>query len=180
MAIPIMDQDRIRVFGGDDDCVWVAPLGSTLPTDLGDLDPAIEPVGTLGDEGMSLARDVEVQKFRAHQGGKVVRTKVTSSEKKITFVAWEDNDVVADLRDKVLSKTTVGDVTASEISDAVEVKTRAIVVDLYDSDVHVRYACPRVEITTTGDEPWKNSEIAASTFEATIIGSYWKYVGPVA
>jgi hypothetical protein len=173
------DQDNIHVYGSEDDTVWLAPLGSTLPTGLAAPDVAFEDVGYLGEDGIDHGRDADVQEFRVHQAGKVVRKKVTSSTKTIVFRAVEDNDVVASIADNVVSSTTTTGVTTRVLSDAAEVSVRACVVDLIDGDYMKRLVIPRLEIVVTGTQTFANSSMTELECEGTIIGNYTEITGPV-
>lgn len=172
------DQDNIHVFGGEDDSVFLGELSSVLPTNLA-APTEQEDVGFLHEDGMSLAREADVTKFRAHQGGKVVRTKVSSSSKTISFTALETNATVKALVDKIKSTSTASGVTTETISDVVEVAIRNAVIDLYDGDYMERYAIPRFEVTVSGEEPWSNSELRAYACTGEIIGDYFRISGPV-
>lgn len=174
----VKDQDQIHVFGGDDDTVWLGPLGSTLPTGLAPPDPAIEDVGFLGEDGMGLTRDADVTELRVHQGAKVVRKKVTSSKKDVTFRMVEDNSVVRNVIDTVLSSAVALGVTTEEISDSVSVWVGCAVIDLYDTGYMERYVIPRIEVVSSGEEAWSNSALREREAVGTIIGNYTKISGP--
>lgn len=174
----VKDQDKIHVFGGDDDAVWFGPLGATLPTTLGDPDAAFDEAGFLGEDGMGLTRDADIAELRVHQGGKIVRKKVTSSKKDITIRMVEDNDTVKGIVDDVKSSTTATGVTTETINGAIVVWVGAMIVDLYDTGYMERYVCSRVEVSVSGEEGWTNSELREREATATIIGDYVRISGP--
>lgn len=174
----VKDQDNIHVFGGEDDTVWLGELGSTLPTGLA-APTAQEDAGFLSEDGMTLSRDADVQEFRVHQAGKVVRKKVTSSSKKISFTAVEDNPVVRAIVDKIKSSTTAAGVTTEVISDATEVWVGNAVVDLYDDGHMERYVIPRFEVVSSGEEEWSSSALRSYACEGTIVGDYTRITGPI-
>ena len=172
------DQDNIHVFGGEDDSVYLGELGSSLPTTLA-APTTQDDVGFLHEDGMSLNREADVTKFRAHQGAKVVRTKVTSSSKTVSFTALESNEVTKSLVDKIVATVTTSGVTTETISGAVETWVGNAVIDLYDGDYVERYAIPRFEVTVSGEEPWSNSDLRAYSCQGEIIGDYFRISGPV-
>lgn len=172
------DQANVNVFGGEDDSVYLGELGSVLPTGLEEPTNQ-DDVGFLHEDGMNLAREADVTKFRAHQGGKVVKTKVSSSSKVISFTMIESNAVTKAVVDKIKSTSTAGGITTETISDVVEVAVRNAVIDLYDTDYMERYAIPRIEITVTGEEPWSNSDLRAWACTGEIIGDYFRISGPI-
>lgn len=174
------DQDNIHIYGSEDDTVWLAPLGSTLPTSLAAPDAAFKDVGYLGEDGIDLNRDDSVQQFRAHQGGKVVRKKITESSTTITFRTLEDNETTAALADNVVSSVTATGVTTEVLSSAREVTGYACIVDLYDGGVHKRYVTPRLDVAGGGTETWSNSELTEREFTGEIIGNFTRITGPAA
>lgn len=175
------DQDNIRIYGSEDDTIYLAPLGTTLPTGLAAPGEAFLDAGYLGEDGIDFNRDVDVAEFRVHQGGKIVRKKVTSSGRSIVFRLVEDNAVADSLSDKVVTGPTVASgVTTTEYSDASEVAIRAAVIDRFDAGIHVRLVIPRFEVTVSGTESWSNSAITEREATGSIIGNYTKIVGPVA
>lgn len=175
------DQDNVRIYGGDDDGVWFAPPGTTLPTDLGPLDPDFEEIGLWSEDGMSAERQADVQEFRAHQGGGLVRKKVTTSGKTWTVSAIEDNEAVEDLGGDVLTRTTAGGVTTTTYSDAQRVEQRAMVIDLFDNNIQTRHVVSSVDVTASGTETWSNSAMTSREIVAAMTkgASYTKIVGPV-
>jgi hypothetical protein len=174
----VKDQDQIHVFGGDDDTVWLAPLGSTLPTTLAAPDGAFDDVGYLGEDGMGLTRERDISEFRVHQGGKVVKKKITSSKKDVVFRAVEDNPTVRGLIDTIISSAVASGVTTEVISDASEVWVGAAVIDLYDTGYMERYVISRFEVVASGEESWSNSALRERECTGTIIGNYTKISGP--
>ncbi|MFJ4107888.1 phage tail tube protein [Oerskovia enterophila] len=174
------DQDNIRIYGSEDDTVWLAPLGTTLPTGLAAPGAGFEDVGYLGESGIDLTRDDSVQQFRAHQGGKVVRKKITESSTSFVFRTLEDNETTAKLADNVISSSTATGVTTSVLSSAREVQAYACVVDKFDAGIHERHVIARLEVAGGGTETWSNSELTEREFTGEVIGNFTKIVGPAA
>lgn len=172
------DADQLHVFGGDDDTVWLAPLGSTLPTTLAAPDAAFEDVGYLGEDGMTFARELDVAELRVHQGGAIKRKKVTSSKKDFGFVMVEDNSVVRNVVDTIISTATALEVTTEVISDVSEVWVGACVVDLFDGSYMERYIFSRLEVSVSGEESWNNSDFRARDAVGTVVGNYTRISGP--
>ncbi len=175
----VKDQDLINIFGGDADAVWLAPLGSTLPTGLDTPDAAFVEVGYLGSDGLEHNRDTNVERFPAHQGAKIVRAKITEFTREIVFRALENNDLVRGIVDKVESSTTVGEVTTEVLSDSGHMWIGAMVVDLYDSGYMERYVFSRVEIAPGGTETWSNSALREWELTATVVSKPTRLSGPV-
>lgn len=166
--------ENVRIYGGLNDTVWLAPLGTTLPTGLATPGSGFEDVGYLGEAGIDKARDESVTKFRAHQGGKVVRNKVTESGESIVFRTIEENGVTTALGETIVSEAVTAGVRTRTMSTASEVKVRAGVLDLYDGDKHTRRVYPRLEITGGGNVTWSKDNLTEREFTAEIIGDYFE------
>lgn len=170
-----LDAANARIFGSDDDRVLLAPLGSTLPTDLSAPDLAFEDVGWLHTDGLPFTPTDSVEKIRGHQGGGVVRTTITESDLTFQFIALETNAVTLPLQHNIQSATDAAGVTTLEARPSRLVLARAFVLDLYDkdnTDIHYRYICPRGEIGERSEFAHVNNDITAYTFNVEIIGSY--------
>lgn len=160
-----------RIFGSDDDAVYLAPLGTTLPTDLGELDPAFEDVGWLSDDGFTETPSDTVNQLRGHQGGRVIRTKITESGTQIKFTAEESKALTFDLQYQITEKATADGVTTITATPGRSVKALACVVDLFDYDgvtVHERRVYPRIEIGERAERTFTNGEISAMEFTAEV------------
>lgn len=173
------DQDNIHIYGSEDDTLWLAPLGSTLPIGLEAPGPAFNDVGYGGEAGFDLNREDDVQKFKVHQGGKTIRKKVTSSSTSLVFRTVEDNEVTDNLADNITATTKNGDVTTQTIASSRKVQAYAAILDLYDDGVMVRRAIPRFEVAGGGTETFSNSAITEREFTGEIIGDHFKSVGPI-
>ena len=109
--------DNVRIYGGLDDAVWIAPLGTVLPTDLVlELPSPWVELGWLAEDGIPLSMTTDVQSFRGHQGGSLLRRKVVSTEKGISFTALEES-----LKTRLLIRRTKG----CELTPEGEVFSRA-------------------------------------------------------
>lgn len=167
-----IDSDNARIYGGDLDSVWVAPLGTVMPEGM--TVPTIHKnVGWLSDDGMELGHNDNEETFNGHQGGRVVRKKVTSSEDNFKFTCLETTAITFGLVNDVKSKSTASGVTRMKVSGSKKSNDRrSWIVDTWDGDIWYRYLIPSGE---TGERPTvaiKNSEISAYEFTVTIYGSY--------
>lgn len=169
----MFDQDQIHVYGSDDDKVWVGDLGAVAPTDLSD-PTEHEHVGFLGEDGITLSPADSVEKYRVHQGAKVVRTKMTASDTTFTFIAVQDSRLTSGLQFKVLSEETTTGVTTRTLSSGRSVEARSFVIDLFDSGVHKRYVIPRGEIGERSEVQFSNSALTAYSFTVEIIGDWFE------
>lgn len=170
----VLEPDNARIYGGDLDGVAVAPIGTDGPEDLG---PLLEPfayVGWLNDNGINLNPSDSVQRFRGHQGGRVVRTKMSESDTSFVFRALETNLVTHGLQFDVKERETVGGVTRMRLGSSRRVLARAFVVDLHDEGVHRRFWIPRGEIGERSALTYGGSDITTYELTVQIIGDWWE------
>lgn len=165
-----------RIYGSDSDAVYLAPLGTTLPTTLdGALDPAFEDVGWLNGDGITEALSGSIDKKRGFQGQRVVRTRMSETGTSISFVAIETKDQTLSLRyfEKSVD-TSVSGVRKAVRSSGQRIAVRSAVIDLFDEDdenVKERLIIPRFEISPNGDRV-AGTDIVAYPFMGEIIGDY--------
>lgn len=163
------DLANVRIYGDADSAVWVAPLGSTMPTT-----PTAAPAapfaeaGWISEDGVPVAREADNTSFPAWQGGKIVRRKFTSREDTFKFTALEENAVVLGLYEPGATITTTTGVTKIVPADGLSSDPRAFIVDFVDGDVHKRYNVIRGEVTSFGEVPHQNGEMTAYEFTVTM------------
>lgn len=170
--------ENARIFGSDDDAVSIAPLGTDLPTGLAELESEFQDVGWLHTDGITLGGDATVNKFRGHQGGKVIRTKVTESNKTFKFQCLETTALTLGLQLNITDTETATGVTTMTVSTADRVEARAFSIDVYDVDgrddpVHYRYVCARGEIGERAEFKLVNSDITGYTYTVEVIDEFF-------
>lgn len=166
---------QARIFGSDNDAVFIAPLGTALPTGLAEPGAGFEDVGWLHSDGITVGGDTNVEKFRGHQGGRIVRTKVTESNTTFQFQCLETTALTLGLQFNILDTTTAANVTTMNVSSGRNVETRAFVIDVYDEDattIQYRFAIPRGEIGERSEFKIANTDITGYTFTVEVIGDY--------
>lgn len=166
--------ENARIFGSDDDSVAIgSSLEALLPEGLEPLSDDFTEVGWLGDEGIGFAPEDSVDKHHGHQGGRVVRTKMTSSETTFTFQALESKISHVGLAMSVkASETAEGGVTKHTMG-AREVVRRPFVIDTYDGEFHYRWVVPIGEIGERTEFALSKSDITAWEFNVEIIGDFY-------
>lgn len=167
--------DNIRAYGDLDSEVFFAPLGSTLPTTVA-ADP-IAPftaVGWLSEDGVSLALSADVEKFKGWQGGSVLRTKVTGTEKTISIQCLEETPGVTALYyghgAPTITGTAPNKVAKIDLPETVPTVARAAVFKFVDGGVTKYLCCERVEVTEREDLSHQNSSLTMYGFTLDIIG----------
>ena len=178
-AIDTTNADNARVYGSDYDAVYLASIGTALPTSIDDpLDPAFEAVGWLNEDGIKQSPSGSKTKLRGHQGGRVVRTRMGETGTEYAFVALETKSQTESLWEDQRDVTVSNGVESSTVGPGQKVSARAAVVDLYDADddtVHERRVFERWEITPDGDREFKLGDITGYGFLAEQIGDAKKY-----
>ncbi|GAA1333929.1 hypothetical protein GCM10009592_28700 [Brachybacterium rhamnosum] len=182
MSVPIttatentwIDSDNARIYGGDLDSVWVGDHGAVFPAG----DDIVVPenhdnIGWLSEDGLNFAHNDNTETFNGHQGGKVVRKKVTTSEDTFTFTALETTLLTFGLINDVKSYTTTGGVSRLKVSGSKKSNDkRSWIVDTWDGDIWYRYLIPSGEVGERPEEVKSNSAITMYELAVTVYGGY--------
>lgn len=182
MSVPIttatentwLDSDNARIYGGDLDSVWVGKHGAIFPTGDDIVVPENhENIGWLSEDGLNFAHNDNTETFNGHQGGKVVRKKVTTSEDTFTFTALETTLLTFGLINDVKSHTTTGGVSRLKVSGSKKSNDkRSWIVDTWDGDIWYRYLIPSGEVGERPEEVKSNSAITMYELAVTVYGGY--------
>ena len=162
-----------RIFGSDNDAVFVAPHGTALPTDLAALPAAFVDAGWLSPDGIAFQPSDSVEKFRGHQGGRVIRTKITESDTTFVWQALETKLLTLGLQFDITDHVTVGGVSTLKMSSGRKIATRTIVIDTYDGDndeLHYRFCVATAEIGERAEFSLANNSITGYSFTTEVIG----------
>lgn len=163
----------VHTYGDALTVVYQAPLGTTAPVGLAAPSATFKDVGFLGEDGISLANTVEVAKFKALQGGQLVKTKVTGTERNFKFVALEENAITFGLMYPGATGATATGVSTITVPAGTTSDPRAWVVDLYEgTTVQTRYIIPNGTVGDRGDVVYKNDELTAFEFTVDILGGF--------
>ena len=161
-------------YGGDASGVWVAPKGTTGPTDLAAPGATFKEAGWLSEDGISVSRDEARETFRAHQGGKIVKRKTSSVDDTIKFQCLETNAVVLGLLYKTatLPAAVTGVVTIPVTNQTVNDERAWIVDEKGDDGTTMRYVIPNGTVGLTADIVYKTDEMTIYEFTLGINGDY--------
>lgn len=178
MALAQVNADNARLFGSDDDYVAVAPLDATFtaPTEIATTAPTpFEEAGWLHTDGFTLTPTDEVAKLKGFQGGRVVRTAVTSSETSFQFQMLESTALSLGLALARKDAETTGKVTKSTLAGARQIEKRQFLLGLFDGDVKWLLHIPHGEITERQEVTIGREEITGYSVTVEIIGDYFLY-----
>lgn len=173
--------DNVRIYGSDDDAVSLAPAGTALPTTAavaGTIPVGFEDAGWIHTDGITFGGDTNVERFRGHQGGRVIRVKITESNTTIQWQCLETTALTLGLQLNIRSQETALGLTTAVVSSGRKVERRAIVVDTFDADVLVgadplfyRYTA-EVEIAEREEFVIASTDMTGFTFTAEVMGDF--------
>lgn len=140
--------------------VYLAPLGTTLPTSSADeLDEAFKDVGYISEDGITETPEEDTQEIRAWQNGDVVRRLLTSHEIQYGFTMIEINEVSLTAYYGNYDAGTVR-VTGAPLP------RQSMVIDVIDEGKLRRRVAPVAGIVERGEVSLTNSE--ATGLEVTV------------
>jgi len=151
------NEDAVRV--GVTGTVFVAPKGTTLPTDVTTaLNAAFKSVGFISEDALVESLSITTERLRAWQRPVGIRTLTTEVEWTFQFGMLETSPLVLDLYYGGAETTVAGGVATTDILAWPTSTQRAMVIEIEDGDVITRYAIPVVEIGERQEINHKNSE----------------------
>ncbi len=141
-----LDATNVRV--GVTGAIYVAPLGTTLPTDqLAALDAGFGEVGYVTDDGVTISIDESVSDLVAWQNGDVVRKLQTSHDVSFAFAMLEMND---ESRELYFGNYTSGATGVAEITGDVQAQ-KCFIIDIVDGTTKHRVVVPVGQVTERDD-----------------------------
>ena len=161
---------NVRVFGDAGTEVFLAPVGSTLPTTLADPTTPFLGTGWLSEEGMSIDVSADVKKFTGI-GGVTIRTKVTSTSKTVKFQLLEDTKTISGLYFGAGSPTVAGGVARLDLPEQIPTVQRAAVLKNVDGAITEFICIPVLEFTDRGTLAYKADDMKIFEFTGEIIGT---------
>lgn len=174
-----VNSELARIWGSDSNSISLAPIGTTLPTDLATpLNAAFEDIGWIHSDGLTEALTGSPEKIRGWQGNGVVRTRMNEPGTTVSFTALETKGQTQALRYHEKNVTTTAGVRSATRGAGQRIAPRAAVIDLFDSDddeIQMRIVIPRLEVAPNGDLVYANTDIAGYPFIGEIIGDYFSY-----
>lgn len=178
MALAQVDPDNARIWGSDDDYVAFAPPGSADDLTITEIkktapSPFIE-VGWLGPDGPGLTPSDEIKKLKGFQGGRVIRTKVTSSETQLKFIALESTINTVGMALDLRETATTGGVSKSK-AGARRVIKKSWIVGQFDGDIGWLWVIPEGEIGERAEVKLGREDITGWELTVEVIGDYYLY-----
>ena len=162
---------NVRVYDGESGGVWVAPKGTSGPTALAVPPVGFVELGWLSEDGVSETAETNSETYRAWQGNKVVRRKVTQNERTFSFQCLEENAATLGLKYRGQVAVVATGVATTTVKDQTAQDTRAWVMDMYDGTVQKRFVIPAGDYELTGTIQYRNAP-AVMEFTVTPVGDY--------
>ena len=163
----------VRVYGDILSAVYAAASGTTGPVGLAAVAVTYKDMGWLGESGVSLSRKVDVKKFKAHQGGTVVKTKVTGTENSFKFQCSEENAIVLGLMHAGSSGVTAVGVSTITVPGGMTADPRAWVVDEFEGTaIQTRYIIPVGTVGDRGEVVMSSEELTIYEFTVDVTGDF--------
>lgn len=152
--------------------LYVAPTGTTAPTDLGAWGVGWVDLGYISDDGVTESLNEDRQDFTPWQSAVPIRTEVTSSVMTFSATLWESKAATVSLfyrvaeDDMTVTGTTPNEIVSFNQAGKPARDTRAFGIDVIDGTYHRRIVLPFAEITERGDVSYKSDTLIG--YEVTI------------
>lgn len=176
-----VDANNAFMAGSERDTLYLAPIGTDLSsvTALDSLIPAaLQDVGWLDEDGLTLGMSDSVEKIHGHQGHGVVRTYMSDSSTTFTANLIESklNQVKAYLGVTQTEKVTTGSgaITRMEVSTSRKVESMCGIADLFDVSTgkQRRYIFKRLELGERSDIQFKVGELTVYECNFEVLDGY--------
>lgn len=162
-----MSLDASKVEVAVTGAVYLAPLGTTLPTDSSTaLEAAFENVGYLSEDGITETPEEDDETIQAWQNGDVVRRVITSHEIQYAFTMIETNEHTLKAYYGNYS-TEVGSEGDVKITGE-QLPRQCMVIETIDQDMLRRRVVPVAQVVERGEVELTNSD--ATGYEVTVTG----------
>ena len=165
---------NIHIYGDEAGGVWVAPKGTTGPVDLTAPPVGFAEVGWISEDGISEEASLNANTFRAWQGAKIVKRKISENDRTFSFQALEENAVVRGLKYRGQQAVVTGGVATTTVKDQTANDDRAWIFDMVDGTVTKRFVVPAGSYELSGTTQYTNSDLTVHEFTVTPIGDYFE------
>lgn len=130
--------------------VYVAPVGTALPTDEdSNLNNAFVGLGYIDEDGVKFGDSKEITDFMAWQARQAIRREMTSQEQQVEFALqqWNENNVPLAFGGGSVEDTGGGTYRYRFPADGSPLDERAMVIDAIDGSNRLRFVIARGNVT---------------------------------
>lgn len=152
-----LNDDAVRV--GVTGKVYLAPVGTTLPTDVTTtLNAAFVEVGHISEDALTESLEISTEILRSWQRPVGIRTLTTEVNWTFQFQMMETSPLNLELFYGGAESTVAGAVATTAIKAWPVGVAKACVIEIEDGDVITRFALPKVEVGERGEVNHVNTE----------------------
>jgi hypothetical protein len=163
---------NIHIYGEDASAVFVGALGTTAPVALAAPATPIRDVGWLSEDGIDIDRKAEIKRFKAHQGAKVVKVKVTGTENSFKFQCLEETALVLGLMHAGSTGVTTTGITTVTVPGGMSSDPRMWIIDEYEGTTQARWVFPNGTVGDRGTIAYKSDEMTVYEFTVDVVGDF--------
>jgi hypothetical protein len=164
------NEDAVRV--GVTGTVYVAPKGTTLPTDVTtSLNAAFKSVGFISEDALTESLKITTERLKAWQRPVGIRSLTTDVEWTFQFAMLETSPLVLDLYYGGADTSVASGVATTDILAWPQTIQRAMVIEIEDGSVITRYAIPVAEIGDRDDVTHSNADGTMWGVTVNVLGS---------
>lgn len=165
-----MNDDAVRV--GVTGNVYLAPVGTTLPTDVTTALPAAwDSVGHISEDALTESLEITTEKLRSWQRPVGIRTLTTEVNWTFQFQMLETSPLNLELYYGGAESTVSGGVATTAIKAWPQGVQKACVIEIEDGDVITRFAIPKVEVGERGEVNHVNTEGTMYDVTLNVLGT---------
>lgn len=160
-----VNDDAVRV--GVTGSVYVAPVGTALPTDVTTaLNAAFVDVGHISEDALTESLEITTELLRSWQRPIGIRTLTTEVAWTFQFQMLETSPLNLELYYGGAETTVAGGVATTAIKAWPEPVAKAVVIEILDGNIITRFAIPKVEIGERGEINHVNT--AGTFYDVTV------------
>lgn len=164
--------DGSEVIVGNSGHVWIAPVGTTLPTaDNTALDAAFVDLGYFTEAGVTVTIGRQKAEVRAWQSYAPLRNIITSQTTSFAFAMeqWDSQTAVLALGGGVVTEPTTGHFKLVPPTPADGATQWALVLDIEDESSNLRFTTAKVELEGDVSIAFTRNEAAVLPVTLTVL-----------
>lgn len=146
-----LDPEETMVGSSNGVGLWIAPVGTEPPDELGAFASPWKPLGYASDDGVTIGGDTTSESFTPWQSTAAIRTIITEVTRTIAFTLWQLNQETLGLYFDTAIGTATDGVYSFDLETGGGALVHAIAVDARDGDNQLRLVFPRAQLDSAGD-----------------------------
>ena len=164
--------DNIRIYGDDASAWYIADKGTTAPVDLAAPGAGWKDAGWLEESGVEYNQDSKSKQFKAHQGGAIVKQKVTEVNRTFKLGCLEETALTLGLVHPGATMTkSVAGVVKIAVPAGMPAVDKAFIIDEVDGAYKKRWLIPAGQAVLSDAVAHNVEDLTAYMFELTVFGA---------